>query len=213
MAINDYEYYSTTKSSVYYKNENNEYVTQTKLEALLKNYVYLTQIKQYFSAKDLLSELLNRYVMKTTKLREDIHAITVNTYNVETSKFNTFTFLVNDRSLYKRFRIYKNSDMNDYYTKSELSPKKFINKMIQDPNCVVKINFYQFEWDDLKTIKSGIENINSKFGFYKSCIGTPIGCETYNKRMWIALLTPDFDSYSISGSTSYYNESLDLKYS
>lgn len=212
MAINDYEYYSNTPSTRKYQDPSGAWVYQNILPTMLRNTGYIAQIKAYFASDNALTNLLNVPMLKATKLREDLHVITTYVYNPTTKKSNYFTFVVNDHSLYKRFKIYESKDSTIFYTKENYSPKEYINKMM-NPSSFVKIKFYQSEWDDLELINSmGGSNNYSKYGFNKSNICNIVGFQSFSKRMWIALLTPEFDDYALSTSKGYYTKEYADKY-
>lgn len=215
MGLFDFERLKEEKYPV--KNSTGSY--DSVLDIMSKNTNWVEEITPYVLDIDPVASLLNRKVFKATKLREEIYFIKCRCYNLDNG-FNEFVFLVNEHTIYKRFRIYKNDD--EFYYKSELNLQNFI-KLLKHPDYRKVLKLFNNEISDLPDqIEQAYNNTNA-YKYYKTWgfrDGMPIevlNIQHFNKRTWIYLLTTnnttalDLD-YKNTSSDAYFDENFAKKY-
>lgn len=214
MGLHDYE----RLSSEIYPLKTTAGKERSFLEVMARNTNWLNSVLPYVSKEDPIINLFNRQVFKATKLREELFFVQCKIYN-EDDKINDFTFVVNENTIYKRFRIYKEKNSDQFYNKHELPLNKFIDLMLCY-NCKIDLRLFNNESESLKEI---FENVNRSYEYYKEwklkngLLIEPVGIQHYNKRTWIYLLTEynvenlDLD-YKNPKSDAYYDDNFAKKY-
>lgn len=220
MGMFDYEKLSSVLYPVKYSTGEKD----TFLEKMSKNSNWIQETSPWLDQSDPVVKLLNRTVLKATPLREEIYFIKCICYNKDNS-FNTFTFVVNEHTIFKRFRIYKSKDETiDYFLKGEITLTEFLSHLLDSNNY--RITFKTFN-NETTTLPEAIDNAylnTNKFKYYKTwdlvdnCVIKPINIQHFNKRTWIYLLTTHNEYYTLeldyknSKSDAYYDKDFAVKY-
>lgn len=192
------------------------------IEYMSSNTNWVKENSIWLNKNDPVVTLLNRKVLKATPLREEVYFVKCNCYNLDGS-FNIFTFIVNEHTIFKRFRIYKNKTTDvDYFYKGETNLSEYLS-YLTDNNYRITLKLFNNENVDLpKAIDQAYNNTNT-YKYYKSwdlkdgMVLEPINIQHYNKRTWIYLLTThneenlDID-YKNSNSDAFYNKDFAKRY-
>lgn len=192
------------------------------IEQMSNNTNWVKENSVWLSKSDPIVSLLNRKVLKATPLREEIYFVKCQCYDLN-GNFNIFTFVVNEHTIFKRFRVYKNITTDiDYFYKSETNLTDYL-KYLTDTNYKIALKLFNNEIIDLpKTIDQAYNNTNA-YKYYNSwdlrdgMVVEPINIQHYNKRTWIYLLTThneenlDID-YKNNNSDAFYDKDFAKKY-
>lgn len=219
MGLYDYEKMHSQEFPVKY---NGAKVSQLEMMSLNKN--WLNEVNPYVSSSDPIVKLLNRPVFKATQLREEIYFITCRCYNAE-SKFNDFTFIVNENTIFKRFRIYKDvSKSDEFFLRGEVNLNEFLT-LFNDKNYRKVFRFFGDEQtkfnEALESIDISIEKTYKHYldyGFTNGMIIEPLNIQHFNKRTWIYLLMTHNTlmnlnlNYKTVGNDAYYDNEFAKKY-
>lgn len=192
------------------------------LEYMSKNWNWVQENAQWLNPNDPVVSLLNRKVLKATKLREELYFIKCKCYKFDGS-FNYFTFVVNEHTIYKRFKIYTSkTETVDYFFKGNTPLNEYIGYLQNPFNYRISIKFFNNESSFLKSVFDNLEN-NYDYKHYlewdirDGMIVKPINITHYNKRTWIYLLQTHNENnmnldYKSSSSDAYYDDDFAKKY-
>lgn len=213
MGLHDYEHLSST----IYPSKSSTGEERTFIDVITKNSNWRAEVCPCVYKNDPFADILNRPVFKATKLREELFFIKCQIYN-EDNEINEFTFVVNEYSIYKRFRIYKD-DSNMFFTKNEMDLTKYIQHLKLN-DYRISIRLFNNEREELDAILANIPNAYKYYENWKLKSGNVVkivGIQHYNKRTWIYLLTEnnvenlDLD-YKNSKSDAFYDNNFAKKY-
>lgn len=214
MGLHDYEHLSAKIHPV----KTTTGKERSYLVAMANNVNWLNSVYPWVLKDDPITDLFNRPVFKATKLREEIFFIKCKLYNID-GDINEFVFVVNEHSIYKRFRIYREKNSSLFFTNIDTPLNEYID-MIKSCNYRIDLRLFNNEIENLKLIYRDLPagyQYYENYGFRNGSIIEPISIQHYNKRAWIYLLTTnniiDLDlDYKNSKSDAYYDDKFALKY-
>lgn len=171
-----------------------------------------------YDNKSTIGAIINRNIFKATKLREDIHAITIRIYNPKEDISNDIMIFVNDKSIWKRFNYYKDESLCNIYTKKDFPfPSKFIKhlKNSATSNNLIYIKFTLEELDLIKQVISVYpQQASLGLGTSLTIPVKIIDVESHNKHLWEFVLPKDMNLGNHTNPTSnmYYDEKFANSY-
>ena len=190
------------------------------LTVMSNNKNWVKDNAQWLYKEDPIANLFNRTVLKATPLREELYFIKCKCYKKDGS-FNYFTFVVNEHTIFKRFRIYKSDDLSDFYLKGHTSLGEYMSYLNENKNKIV-IKLFNNETSSLKEV---LQNLIGTYqyvhyidwDFRDGMVVEPINIQHFNKRTWIYLLTINNDDnmmfdYKSASSDAYYDNDFAKKY-
>lgn len=218
MGLFDYE----NLSSVTHPYKKAEDIGVSFLEYMSKNSNWVQDMSQWLNPNDPVVSLLNRNVLKATALREELYFIKCKCYKFD-GNYNYFTFVVNEHTIYKRFRIYKTKDEpTEYFYKGNTPLYEYIHKLNNPNDYRVVLKLFNNENASLKSIFDNLDN-DYQYNYYldwdirDGMVLEPINIIHYNKRSWIYLLQNHNElnlnlDYKSPSSIAYYDSEFAKKY-
>ena len=192
------------------------------LEYMSKNKNWVDENSKWLDPSDPIVSLLNRTVLKATPLRGEIYFITCKCYKLDGS-YNYFTFVVNEYTIYKRFRIYKSkTEPIEYFYKGNATLQEYVNYLKTPNNYRITMKLFNNENTSLKSIFENLEN-DYVYNYYldweirDGMILEPININHFNKRTWLFLLQNHNDinldlDYKSESSVAYYDGEFAKQY-
>lgn len=218
MGLFDYE----KLSSVTHPYKRAEDIGVSFLEYMSRNSNWVQDMSQWLNPNDPVVSLLNRNVLKATALREELYFIKCKCYKFD-GNYNYFTFVVNEHTIYKRFRIYKTKDEStEYFYKGNTPLNEYIHKINNPNDYRIVLKLFNNENTSLKGIFDNLIN-NYQYNYYldwnirDGMVLEPINIVHYNKRTWIYLLQNHNElnlnlDYKSPSSIAYYDSEFAKKY-
>lgn len=218
MGLFDYE----KLSSVTHPYKKAEDIGISFLEYMSRNSNWVQDTSQWLDPNDPVVSLLNRNVLKATALREELYFIKCKCYKFD-GNYNYFTFVVNEHTIYKRFRIYKTKDEpTEYFYKGNTPLNEYIHKINNPNDYRIVLKLFNNENASLKSIFDNLDN-NYQYKHYLNwnirdgMVLEPINMIHYNKRSWIYLLQNHNElnlnlDYKSPSSIAYYDREFAKKY-
>lgn len=218
MGLFDYE----NLSSVTHPYKKAEDIGVSFLEYMSKNSNWVKDTSQWLDPNDPVVSLLNRNVLKATALREELYFIKCKCYKFD-GNYNYFTFVVNEHTIYKRFRIYKTKDEpTEYFYKGNTPLYEYIHKLNNPNDYRVVLKLFNNENASLKSIFDNLDN-DYQYKHYldwnirDGMVLEPINITHHNKRTWIYLLQNHNEinlglDYKSPSSIAYYDSEFAKKY-
>lgn len=218
MGLFDYE----KLSSVTHPYKKAEDIGISFLEYMSRNSNWVQDMSQWLNPNDPVVSLLNRNVLKATALREELYFIKCKCYKFD-GNYNYFTFVVNEHTIYKRFRIYKTkNESTEYFYKGNTPLNEYIHKINNPNDYRIVLKLFNNENASLKSIFDNLDN-NYQYKHYldwnirDGMVLEPINVIHYNKRTWIYLLQNHNElnlnlDYKSPSSIAYYDSEFAKKY-
>ena len=137
--------------------------------------------------------------------------------------YNYFTFVVNEYTIYKRFRIYKSkTEPIEYFYKGNATLQEYVNYLKTPNNYRITMKLFNNENTSLKSIFENLEN-DYVYNYYldweirDGMILEPININHFNKRTWLFLLQNHNDinldlDYKSESSVAYYDGEFAKQY-
>lgn len=204
MGLRDYEEMS-------YKVNPDDPNEKSKLDLIKENQHFLYSFTKY-CLKNSYNGIINRHCFKFSRLRDEIYFIQCALTRIDNSTpTNVYTFVVNEKSFWKRFSIYLKDSPGKMLMKGDETTVNILTKLCNNSGLVDKcyLNILGSEKTKLDNFYNDAYSSDQeklkKLNLVDGALCKFVSFYHYNKHVWLDLLNTNVDDPELVGDENYVN--------